>query len=180
MAHFLDNYEPPTFRDERSSNTGLIVGVIILVLAIGLVVYFLSQPTTASSVQTVQQQAPVAQENSVPAVVSTASSAPNVNTKCSVVAGIVPGSIKTTASTVSVTFKNNGHLPIEGSYFEFSAGDKKSYQKNSDAVAPGKSISYTVNLDDASTALGMKVTSFVVLPIQDGQACLNQRMIVIG
>lgn len=139
------------------------------------------QAQTTQQVTPAQQpeQAPAPSQSGTPVVTTTAASAPQMDTKCDVVAGIIPGSVKQEATSISVTFKNSGKKTIEGSYFEFIAGEKTSFRKNADTLEPGKTITYSVDLAQAATDLGVAVQSFVILPIQDGKACLNQRMVVI-
>ncbi|MBN2420972.1 hypothetical protein JXB27_01700 [Candidatus Woesearchaeota archaeon] len=185
MGKFIDNWEPPRL-EERQNSFGWL-WLIFLFVAIGLVVLFLMQQKTGSQApsQTVQEtSAPSASESSTPGASSAqpnvaASSAPEIDRSCTAVAGIVPGTTVRDGNVITVSFKNNGKVGIEGSYFEFSSGEKKIYKMNSEAVAIGGLVTYTVDLDDAAGELGSEVKSFVILPIQNGKACLNQRMVVI-
>ncbi len=178
-----DDFEPPSFREKAQASW--IALAVLLIIAVGLLIFFVSRPTPTAITQPTESvgsqpsSGSSAPSSETPVVTAEAASAPEMNTKCTVVAGIVPGSIQRSDNSISVTFKNNGKKTIEGSYFEFSSDSKKTYKKNSDAVEPGKTITYSVSLDNAATELGIAVKSFVVLPVEDGKACLNQRMIVI-
>jgi len=185
MGKFINEWEPPRLEEKESSLWWL--WLIILFVAIGLVVVFLMQQSktgtqTQSNVEQIAKEtlesSPAVSEPSTQTNVE-ASNAPEMNSKCTAVAGIVPGTLKKEGSKVTVSFKNNGKVGIEGSYFEFSGVDKKAYRKNSDAVAQGETVTYTVDLDDAANELGSPVKAFVVFPIQEEKACMNQRMVVI-
>jgi len=172
-------WEPPSLRERKKSYWWAYLIGIILVLWIVLYVLYLLTPVPVPAVQkqeTVQQpvQAPVQEEKAV-----FKSDVPPFDSKCTVTAGIVSGSIKIVDNIASFTFKNSGKIEIKGSYFEASNFEKKAYRKNMESVAPGSEITYTVDLDDVSLEVGIQVKSFVILPIQNDNACFNQRMIVI-
>jgi hypothetical protein len=178
MVDFLRTHEPPEFRYavEKRSPLPWIISILIV---IALIVYFIAQPKQVSQkVEEVSQPPQKAAET--PAGPVFKSEAPPFDTKCTVVAGVIPGSIVNLDGKVTFTFKNNGKFTIEGSYFEASNQDIKAYRKNSESLEPGKEITYSIDLNDVSSEVGVMVKSFVVLPIQNDNACLNQRMIVIG
>lgn len=171
-------WEPPRLTERKRSH--LWIWIVILIIAIGLVYYYFSQPKAAPVVQqqTVQETQPASNQTAAtPAFVS---QAPAFDSKCSVVAGIVSGSITRAGDIISFTFKNNGKETIEGSYFEASNENNKVYRQNTESLAPGSEATYTVDLGSISTDLGIKVNSFVIYPVQNAKACVNQRMIVIS
>lgn len=178
---FDPNWESPTFREKGHSYWW----IILVIAAIGVAVYFamLQQPASPSVPQQKQEavSAPSApaEQTSAPTASLYQSAAPSFDSKCAIAAGIVPGSIKREGSKLSFTFKNSGKITIEGSYFEASNLDKKAYRQNSESLEPGKTIAYSVDLDDVSKELGVAVKSFIVLPVQNSKACLNQKLIVI-
>jgi hypothetical protein len=179
---FIHEWEPPHFRERRGN--GVMVYIIAVVAVLLIVSFFsLKQSTQSNKIQVQNQQTqPVQTTNTAPQgpITTTVKSvAPAMDDKCIVVAGIVPGSIKSLIDGVSVTFKNNGRTSIKGSYFEFSNGEAKAYRKNSDALAPGEQVTYDVKFDDAASEIGSAIKSFVIIPIQDEKACINQRMVVI-
>lgn len=175
---FDPKWEPPSFREKEHSYWW----ILCVILVIGVVVYLVMQQPAPASTLTEQKQAAVpapSSEASAQAAPVYQSTAPLFDSKCTIAAGIVPGSIKKAGNKVTFTLKNSGKLLIEGSYFEALGLEKKAYRKNSESVAAGKEISYSVDLDDVSKEIGVAVNSFVVLPVQNSKACLNQRMIVI-
>ncbi|MEK6886654.1 MAG: hypothetical protein AABW88_02370 [Nanoarchaeota archaeon] len=164
---------------ERKNNTWKIVLVAILaLLAVLYVAYLIASPKTVS---TQQVTSPVAQPASTPVAEKPVfkSDAPPFDSKCTVVAGVIPGSIVNQDNKVRFTFRNSGKITIEGSYFEASNVDKKAYRKNMESLAPGAEATYSIDLNDISNEVGISVKSFVILPVQNAKACLNQRMIVI-
>ena len=48
-----------------------------------------------------------------------------------------------------------------------------------ESLAPGAEATYSIDLNDVSSEVGIAVKSFIVLPVQNSKACLNQRMIII-
>ena len=109
-----------------------------------------------------------------------ASVAPPMEKKCTLAIGVVPGTKTVQGSNVAITFKNNGRVAMEGTYFEFSdnAG-KVIYKKNADSTAAGATVTYNVDLGQVGTELGIGVKKFVIYPIQNGKACENQRNVII-
>ncbi len=177
---WLDEFEAPHFRHRKPKDYSSLIWIVVFILVVGAVYYFVTRPVAQEVVQkqeSNQQPSQSADNNSSPVFKS---EAPTFDTKCNVVAGVISGSLQRVGDKISFTFKNNGKVTIEGSYFEASNNDVKAYRKNTDSLEPGKDITYSIDLDDVSKEVGVKVNSFVVLPIQNGKACLNQRMIVIG
>lgn len=169
----MSKKEAPS-RAKKSSPMGWIVAAIVV---IAIIAYFV----TTSNNAPVQQNQPAPSNNAGPVGGLTKAEAPTFEKKCTVAIGIVPGTKTVTNNVVSVTFKNNGRIALEGTYFSFAdASGKVVYRKNSDAVEPGKTIAYTVDLNEVATELGSAVKAFIVYPIQDGKACDNQKAIVIG
>ncbi len=192
---FIENWQPPSLREKSHSNIGWIVGVIVLIVVIALIIVFLTQsnnsapqtsnannPSQTATQQPAQTPAPItsaSQNQSQPVEQVSAASAPQMDSNCTVVIGIVPNSIAKTGPLVSAEIKNNGHVAMNGAYFEFMSGNNTVFQSNTDVLAPGSTTTYSVNLNDVATQLGVVPTSFIILPVQDTNACLNQRMIVI-
>ena len=176
---WLDDYEAPHFRRKKPINfRPYVLGLIVILLIVGIVYYFMNRPAVVEEKTETTETAQTTETQTSSPVFK--SEAPAFDSKCTVVAGVIPGSIINADSKITFTLKNNGKVVIEGSYFEASNEDKKAYRKNSESLEPGKEITYSIDLNDVSTEVGIKVKSFVVLPIQNGKACMNQRMIVIG
>ena len=175
---WLDDYQAPHFRTKNPTNwKPYVFGLIIILLIVGIVYYFMNRPVV------VEEQTPtteVTQPTETAASPVFKSEVPPFDSKCTVVAGVISGSVLNFDNKITFTFKNNGKATIEGSYFEASNEDVKAYRKNSESLEPGKDITYSIDLNDVSTEVGIQVKSFVVLPVQNGKACMNQRMIVIG
>jgi hypothetical protein len=170
-------WEPPRLMERQRSRWWQ--WALVLILIIGLVIFFPRQSAPVTSQQ--ETTAAPTQETTTPIESKTAfkSEAPSFDSHCTVVAGVVPGSIKTVDSTVTFTFKNNGKVTIEGSYFEASNEAVKAYRQNSDKLEPGKEVSYSIDLNSVSNEVGVQVKKFVVLPVQNSKACENQRMLVV-
>ncbi len=172
------NWEPPRLTERKRSIWKISLAVIVILFVALYIAYLIVSPSVVSTQQ--ETAAPVSQ-----GAVSTVekpmfkSEAPAFDSKCSVAAGIVPGSIVNKDNKISFTFRNSGKMTIEGSYFEASNMEKKAYRKNMESLAPGAEATYSIDLNDVSNEVGIQVKSFIVLPVQNSKACLNQRMIVI-
>lgn len=106
--------------------------------------------------------------------------APDFDKKCTIAGGVVPGTKTVVGNIVTVTYKNAGRVANEGTYFEFKDTDGNIvYRKNSEAVASGATIDYTVDLDEVAVDLGSSVKTFTIFPVAGGKACLNQGSYVI-
>ena len=180
IMSWLDDYEAPHFRTKKPINwKPYVSGLIVILLIIAVVYYFVTKPVVEETIVPEETSQPSETTETVASPVFK-SSAPPFDSKCTVVAGVIPGSINNVDGEISFTFKNNGKINIEGSYFEASNQEVKAYRQNTESLEPGKEITYSIDLNDVSTEVGIAVKSFVVLPVQNGKACLNQRMIVIG
>ncbi len=158
-------------RKESGNALGWIIAAVVVIVILYLVM--------RGGNQSASQTAPTA-PSEAGAGKLIQSEAPAFDKKCTIAIGIVPGTKTIKDNVVTVSFKNNGRVAQEGAYFAFTdASGKVSYQKNSDTVAPGASIAYTVDLNQVATQVGAAVKSFIVYPVQGGKACENQRGIVI-
>ncbi len=156
------------------SSTGWIIAAIAVIV---IIAFFVMRP---GKVDVMEKKEAAPSEQIAPGGLAP-SEAPAMEKKCTIAIGIVPGTKSVKDNVVTVTFKNNGRVEMEGTYFAFSdEAGKAVYRKNPDAVEPGKTMTYTVDLNQVATELGSAVKSFVVFPIQDGKACENQRSIVIS
>ncbi|MBS3115828.1 hypothetical protein J4482_04380 [Candidatus Woesearchaeota archaeon] len=109
-----------------------------------------------------------------------ASAVPPMEKKCTLAIGVVPGTKSVQGNNIAITFKNNGRVAMEGTYFEFSdKAGKVVYKKNADSVAAGATITYKVDLAQVSSEVGIGIKKFVIYPVQDGKACENQRNVII-
>lgn len=151
----------------ESNSMGWIIAAIVVVVIIAFLVM------KGGTVKTAEKAAAPAKGE------LTTSAAPEMNKKCTIAIGVVPGTKTVTGSNVAITFKNNGRVAMEGSYFEFSDGTKSIFRKNTDTVAPGATITFKVDLGQISSELGINVRKYIVYPIQGGKACENQRNVVI-
>ena len=176
---WLDDYEAPHFRHKKPINfRPYVYGLIVILLIVGIVYYFVNKPVVVEEKTETTETAQTTETQTSSPIFK--SEVPPFDSKCTVVAGVIPGSVINTDNKITFTFKNNGKATIEGSYFEASNNGVKAYRKNTESLEPGKEITYSIDLDDVSNEVGIKVKSFVVLPVQNSKACLNQRMIVIG
>jgi len=158
---------------QKGNSMGWIVAAIVVIV---IIAYFVmkSGNQVPASTGNEPSQAPAA-----PGALTSAT-APEMDKKCTVAIGVVPGSQVMNGDSLSVTFKDSGRVNVEGTYFEFvDASGKMIFRKNSDVVQPGATITYTVNLAEVSTELGSAVKTFIVYPIQNGLACDNQKAYVI-
>lgn len=161
-------------QSKKQSSVGWIVAVVVIVVIAALILNR-GKETAAPVTTEVQKEAAVEKE------AWTTSTAPEFDKACkSVAVGVIPGSLNKSADNV-VTFnlKNNGRVPIEGTYFEFSDGVKKAYRKNSDPIKETEILNYKVSLDDVAKELGAAVVKFTVYPVQAGKACANAALKVI-
>ncbi|HIH39710.1 TPA: hypothetical protein HA219_03255 [Candidatus Woesearchaeota archaeon] len=172
------NWEPPRLTERKRNAWKIVLAIIVVLFVVLYVAYLIASPKVVTQKETA---APASQGGTSPAVEKQAfkSEAPEFDSKCTVVAGIVPGSIVNQNNKISFTFRNSGKSTIEGSYFEASNEAKKAYRKNMESLAPGAEATYSIDLNDVSSEVGIAVKSFIVLPVQNSKACLNQRMIII-
>lgn len=167
----------PAHVRKAAPQTNYVGWIVAIVVIIALIWYFTSpgqQPTAGANQPTTNPEAAATGGKLVSA------EAPAMDSKCTNAIGIVPGSKTVVNNVVTITFKNNGRTAIPGTYFSFSDGTKTIYRKNADTVNAGATQSYTVDLNQVATDLGSSVRTFVIFPIQDGKACLNQRAVVIN
>jgi len=155
----------------ESNSMGWIIAAIVVVVIIAFLVMKGGKVT-----ETVEKTKPAVAEKTT----LTTSVAPEFALKCLNAMGVVPGTISVKEGIMSATFKNNGRTGIEGTYFEFvDAAGKAVYKKNSDAVAAGATIAYTVDVNQVASELGSSVKTLVLYPVEGGKACKNQRRVVI-
>jgi hypothetical protein len=157
-------------KKEKKSNLGWIIAAIVIIAIVALLVMkqggqiFGEKKAETKTTSTPEKGA------------LTATSAPTMEKKCLNPIGVVPG---TRSGTLTVDFKNNGKTAIEGAYFEFTnAAGEKVYKMNSDSVQPGTVTKYTIDLNQVSSEIGTEVKDFVLYPIENGKACMNQRAFV--
>jgi hypothetical protein len=173
-------------RKESGNSMGWVIAAIVVIVIIAFLVL---RPGREGAMEKKEG----AEQPTAPAGGLQQTTAPEFNKKCTVpnsptgpTIGIVPGTLNDENGVVTVTFKNNGRVAIEGTYFEFSdvkgsaASGKTIFRKNTDVVEPSKTITYTVDLNQVGTELGAAVDTFTIYPIQDGKACENSRVFVIN
>jgi hypothetical protein len=163
-------------KTETSGSTGWVIAAIVVIVIIALLVMRPGRDAME------KEQAPTGPtEPTVKGAVLTTSEAPTFYKKCVNAIGVVPGTQKVENGVLSVTFKNNGRSAIEGTYFEFSdAEGEKRYKKNADAIEAQGTINYQVDLNQVGSELQSAVKTFVIYPIENGQACENQRRAIIS
>lgn len=163
--------------------------IIAAIVVIALIAFLVMKPGKEATAQKPSQEA---QKPAEKGATITTSTAPEVNKKCMVAGGVtgpaigvVPGTQSVANNVVTATFKNNGKTNIDSSYFSFSdvvgtsATGKTVWKLNSDAIAPGETITYTVDLNQVASELGSSVDTFTIYPVMDGKACENGRNYVI-
>jgi len=162
-------------KKQEGSSLGWIIAAIVVIAVIAFLVMRPSGKTTEPTT-TPDETA------TVPGLFTEAAAPTNWGKKCINAIGVVPGTQTVDANNVlSVTFKNNGRTGIEGTYFEFTdAEGEKRYKKNSDAVAAGATIQYSIDLNQVGAELESEVKTFVLYSVEDGLVCENQRRIVIS
>ncbi|MEK6886757.1 MAG: hypothetical protein AABW88_02905 [Nanoarchaeota archaeon] len=154
-----------------SNSMGWIVAAIVVVVIIAFLVMNGGLPPAKSA----DKPTTASEQGSL-----VTSAAPPMEKKCTIAIGVVPGTKTVQGNNVAITFKNNGRVAMEGTYFEFSdKAGKVIYKKNTDSTAAGATVAYKVDLSQAGTELGIGIKKFVIYPIQNGKACENQRNVVI-
>ncbi|MBN2420663.1 hypothetical protein JXB27_00105 [Candidatus Woesearchaeota archaeon] len=176
-----------------SKKEGGALGWIIAAIVVIVILFLVVKCATKEEVTT-ETTAPETTATEKGGLYST--TAPEINAKCVVAGsptgptiGVVPGTQVLKDGVLSVTFKNNGKIDISSTVFEFAdltgkvvTGDvmgKAIYRQNNDAIAPGETITYNVDLDQVSQELGAKLYAFSIYPTMDGKACLNGKQFVI-
>ena len=161
--------EAPSKRE--SNSMGWIIAAIVVVVIIAFVALKNSKPVIVA-------EEPIVKE-AEKGIVNT-SPTPEMDKKCTLAIGAVPGTRSVQGDVVSITFKNNGKVAVEGAYFEFSDGEGNvAYKKNTDTIQPLGKLEYKIDLGQASIEAGIAISKFVIYPVQNGKACENQRNVVI-
>lgn len=152
----------------KPSSMGWIIAAIVVLV---IIAFLVMKPAKEVAVEEAEEVDEGALQKAV---------APEFNKKCTIAGGVVPGSIERVGNVVTATYKNSAKVANEGTYFEFSdvEGDKV-YRKNTEAVQPLSTITYTVDLDEVAIELGSIPKAFIIFPVQGGKACLNQPAYVI-
>jgi cytoskeletal protein RodZ len=172
-------HEAPAKKKEGSSIGWIIAAIVVIII----VAFLVMQPSSNNSAQNNNNAAPSQPNmNASATTTTTASAAPAMDNNCTATIGIVPGTRSVANNVLTAMFLNNGHLDIQGTYFEFRGYNTTQvlYQLNNGVIPAGNTTTYTLDLNAVATQLGAAVRSVVLYPIQDTNACYNQKVVVIN
>ncbi len=167
-------HEAAPAKKEEGSSIGWIIAAIVVIV---IIAFLVMKPSTQAPTQNNNAQQAPTQVNGV----QSASAPTNLINNCTATIGIIPGSFSLANNIVTVTFRNNGRVQIDGTYLQFRGVDqtKVIYEQDNSVIAVGQTANYTVDLNALGTTLGAAVNSFVLYPIQAGNTCFNQKVVVI-
>lgn len=165
---------------QNSNSMGWIVAAIVVIV---IIAYFVMKSGNQAPANAGNEPS---QAPAVPGALTT-STAPETNDKCVVAnsptgptIGIVPGTMTVNNNVVAVTFKNSGKVDISSTYFAFSDSTGKTVWKlNTDSIAVGATVEYSVDLNQVAGELGSSVNTFTAYPVMDSKACKNGAVYVI-
>jgi hypothetical protein len=160
----------PAKKEEKGRYiTGIVIAIIVIVV---LILLFRACTKSASApVQPTAPQTPVTP--ATPGPVS-AGEKPQEIKMCPIDNGIgyVPGTCAISADSVALTLKGQGVAGIEGVWFYMTDADGKvNYWKDTTSGKQDANVVFNVPAKN--------VAEMLALPMKDGKACFNQRIVVV-
>lgn len=157
---------------KKEDRTRYISGIIIAIIVI-IVLILLIRSCTKEAPVPVAPTAPEAAPEAAPGP-SQVTAAPEEVKMCPSerAIGYVPGTCAIDADSVSMTLKGQGKAGIEGIWFYMTGIDgKTSYWKDTTTGVQNEEVVFNVPAKN--------VKQLLALPMIDGKACFNQRIIVV-